>query len=233
MAYDHSQTYRRLSVRNVGHIWRAAAIMRTVGRLSLPRPLTYFDVGCSNGYLTAKVSQRLNPYKVIGWDHTEENLAVARKTYPDFQFRYVDLNKPVSTDCFADFITCFETMEHVGSTRMALDNLKRMSRPNGVVLITVPIEVGLIGAAKFIVKTGVFGYTLNEISDSRSIQREYRRAVFTGADISRFRADRNGWGTHFGFDHRAFEREVRERFNEVRAWTSGTSKFISARNVAS
>jgi len=227
-ALDHSETYQKLTLRNLGHMWRASAIVRTVRRLGIPQGGTYCDIGCSNGYLTARVSAELSGISVRGFDHNEENLKVARGRYPDIDFSYIDLNHPTGLCEVATFVTCFETMEHVGNIQAALDNVASIMKPGARLLMTVPIESGLIGAAKYIIKRRVFGYGLSELSDDPAIWREYERAVLRGQDISRFRSPRDGWGTHFGFDYRSFEKDVRQRFPDLHAWTVGTSRFLTA-----
>lgn len=227
--YDHSITYRRLSIRNIGHIVRLKAILRTIRRLRIPKNAIYFDVGCSNGYITARIAEEIAASHAVGWDHSEAHLAVGAEAYPAVSFRYIDLNKLNHIERQADLVTCFEALEHVGSPETAVENLRAMVAPGGQLFVTVPIEVGPIGVLKYFAKTVVFGYTLDEISSNKHVQRDYCRALIAGRDISQFRTPRHGWATHFGFDYRRMEAMLRQKFRHVEAWTAGTTRFVTGK----
>lgn len=123
-------------------------------------------------------------------------------------------------------MTCLETLEHVGGLGVAIRNLKSMLNPEGILLISVPIESGFLGAIKYFVKTRIFGYSFSEISEDPKKQKMYERDLLMSRDISKFRNDREGWGTHFGFDHRRVEEILKEEFHEVDAWTAGLTRFF-------
>ena len=227
MAIDHSLTYRKLTLRNVPHFLCAATIAKIIKKLNIPRASIYFDVGCSNGYLTARIARMIEADSAIGFDHCEENLNFARRVYPHLEFRNLDLNVRQECSGKADLVTCFETMEHVGNVDAAIYNIYAMVNPGGgVILYTVPIESGFIGTIKYIVKTKLFGYTLRELTHDPKTIRMYQKALFSGKDISSFRNTRSGWGTHFGFDYREFEQRLAKFHRVISAWTSGTSRFI-------
>ena len=89
--------------------------------------------------------------KTFGYDHSP-NIDIARKLYPKFKFEYIDLNKINKFDERFDLITCFEVLEHVGNIEVAIDNLISSSKENSKIIISVPIETGLIGLIKFLIK---------------------------------------------------------------------------------
>lgn len=185
----------------------------------------YFDVGCSNGYITNLVASILNPEEVVGWDHTEANLDLGRQRYPHILFKCIDLNNPNESLKKADLVTCFETLEHVGNIEAALRNIYLMVKPGGFILISVPIESGLVGAIKYLIKTKIFRYTLDELSTDSNFRKNYEKALFSGADISSFRNQRDGWGSHFGFDYRLLEEYLFKNDNDIQKWTLGTTIF--------
>lgn len=228
MAYDHSQTYKKLSLRNLPHILRSSSIRRTVNRLSLPSSLSYFDIGCSNGYLTEQVASIIGAENVTGWDHNSENIEKAKSLYPDINFQYINLNISNSISKQAQFVTCFETIEHVGNVSEAIDNIDRMTVSGGKILYTIPIESGFIGAVKYFIKTRLFKYDLSEISTDKKDWKAYEKTLFKNGDIGLYRNKREGWGTHFGFDYRTFEQELKSKYSSLDAWTVGTSRFLLA-----
>jgi len=232
MAIDHSRIYTDGSLKNAGHRARLRAIESTISKMGLPQTPTYFDVGCSNGYLTHRVAIAVRAGKVIGWDHSSENLANARGHYPQYEFREIDLNKPVEPGVQADLVTCFETMEHVGDISTAVENTLVLCKTGGTLLFSVPIESGFLGLAKFIVKTKLFRYSLDELSKDKQFQKKYLRALLKGESISGFRDNRDGWSTHFGFDYRDFEGLIKNQLADVSAWTNGTTRFIRIKKPA-
>lgn len=231
MAIDHSQTYKKLSIRNLPHIMRLRSIENAIRKLHRSNCYCYryYDIGCSNGYITNKVASMLSAKEVTGWDHSEENIEKASLQYPDSNFEYIDLNIDNQFTQYADFVTCFETIEHVGNIRIAVDNIDRMTSYNGLILYTVPIESGLLGSIKYLIKTRLLGYTLEELSGDMDIWKKYEKSLFRGDDISIYRDGRSGWGTHFGFDYRSFERLLEGIYNNVDKWTVGTSRFFLIR----
>lgn len=223
---DHSKTYTSFSLRNIPHITRAVVLKRVVKNLDLASSPVYADVGCSNGYLTNQVAEIIHARSATGFDHSKDHLAVARKTYPHLAFREINLNDPTDLRLNADFITCLETIEHVGDMPAAVSNLKAMLSPKGKLLLTVPIEIGPRGIIKYILKTRLYNYSLNELSPDMDIQARYKAALYSGERIDQFRDERDGWGTHFGFDYRTLEEILRERFQNVQAWNFATSRFF-------
>lgn len=69
---DHSLTYRR-GLRNLPHRRRLRAIVAALTRGGAPRVEGFADVGCSNGYVTAILRERLAPARTVGFDHVEEH----------------------------------------------------------------------------------------------------------------------------------------------------------------
>jgi len=228
MALDHSLTYRVRALRNLPHRMRLRTIEREIRRLDLAPLATYADFGCSNGYVTERIRRLAPAGQAWGFDHLEEHLAIGRRQYPSIEFAPLDLNAPISIGRRFDLVTCFETLEHVGNLKTAVDNLLGAMRPGGTALITVPIEIGLRGIMKFAAKMA-YGYTLSELPPGPALRRRYALALLTGRRISRFRDQRRGWGTHFGFDYRDVDDALRRRGARFRAWNSGTTRFYVIR----
>ena len=221
MLTDHSKTYRLNDVRNVVHVMRLKSILRTLGARVKGAIATYADYGCSNGYITSQVAQRLGIPKVSGFDYSD-NVDVGTQLHPEISFRRLDLNV-VHGDLGAyDLVTCFETLEHVGNIESAIENVCRSKSTQGYLLITVPIEIGWIGFLKYVVKRLIFRYDL----PLQCTDRQYAVALMKGELISCFRAPAPGYGTHFGFDYRDVD-EILARKAQVRVecWNSGTSRF--------
>lgn len=167
---------------------RLKQIIKIVDTIMIREP--YLDVGCSNGFITNKIVSKYCISQATGFDHNKDNLKIASERYPDIEFK---------------FITCFETLEHVGNLENALINLINLINYQGTLLISVPVETGLIGLIKFLIKTIFYSYNLKELDNRKSIYFKYLFTLLSGKSVSQFRSIRDGYGTHFGFDHKCIE----------------------------
>lgn len=199
---DHSRTYREFRLRNIPHQLRLRRIMTLLGEIGLDGR-SWADVGCSNAYIISTVLNVYRPSEVYGFDHSESNLVVAKESVPTARFEFIDLNDVVELPRRFDVVSCFETLEHVGNLQRAVKSIVGLVRPGGTLLVTVPIETGLGGSLKYLLKRGIYRYSLKELPGGESRRGEYARALLSGSRISAFRSEpREGWGTHFGFDWR-------------------------------
>lgn len=226
---DHSLTYKVRNLKNLPHFLRLKKILSTVDKLCPNSPFNYFDVGCSNGFITNIVSGRLNPDDACGFDHSIDNLLVAGQTYSKIKFTEIDLNSELNIDAKADLVTCLETLEHVGNLDVAIKNLAKLCKETGHVLVTVPIEIGGIGIAKFFVKTLIYRYNFKEFGSEDVSWWAYFSALRRGK-IADFRRcfPREHWGTHFGFDYHEAEEKMRGSFGQVESFVFFTTRFIIA-----
>lgn len=224
---DHSLTYRG-GLRNLPHRRRLRAIVAALTRGDAPA--SFADVGCSNGYVTARIREALRPARTVGFDHVEEHLERGRREYPAIDFRTIDLNRalPPGHETFA-LVTCFETLEHVGNLEQAIANLVALTEPGGTLFITVPIESGPRGLAKFLIKVVLFRYTLDELPARRHRFMSYLGALITNRSIASFRDSRHGWGTHFGFEWRDVERILKSKGRYFEARSDFTTRFVRVR----
>lgn len=229
MAIDHSKTYKKTSIRNYFHVARLRKIESVLDNLSKEVDFdSYCDMGCSNGYITNLVSSQLNCRQVSGRDYSD-NISIARSEYPSIRFVKTNLNVPLTAETTYDLVTCFETMEHVGNISTAIENVAKYTKHPGVLFITVPIEIGLIGLIKFILKTAFFRYSIQEIDVS---WKTYFLSLLRGERISKYRLAASGYGTHFGFDYRDVEDALDRLFPNYERWTSGTTRFYVIKTKA-
>lgn len=224
--FDHSQTYRVRTFRNIPHRRRLKDIVAILTRELMTRntrELKYADFGCSNGYIANLLTQKFRFQISYGFDSDWENLQLARERYPSIRFELFDLNRPsLHSDKF-DLISCFETLEHVGNLDNALHNLLNHLGPRGLLLITVPIETGFRGMTKFLIKRFVYGDSLKQLPNARTL--DYVVALARSRRMSIFRDNRDGWGTHFGFDFRDIDERLQSWRVNYKAFNRFTTRF--------
>lgn len=230
--YAHEATYKHWSLTSLVHRVRLRSILRLFADTGMTNG-KWADFGCSNGYIIQVVSSRFpGMFSAIhGYDHSEPLLEMARaKKLSNVEFLQVDLNQPVPAAKRYDVVSCFETLEHVGNLPEAFANLFAHVTRGGLLLIAVPVEVGSIGALKYLGRMIVRRRPYAGFFSNRTAYLGYLRALILDDDLSRFRKPaRSGWGPHLGFDYRQLrdyiEREyvrsgrlarVREEFTVLR-----------------
>lgn len=222
---DHSAIYTSRKLRHWHHRARLRLILREVSAYRMATSVA--DIGCSNGYITNLLSDVCTG-EVYGFDYLPALVASASAGYPHIQFRRADLNRDVRWGRTFDLVCCFETLEHAGDLPKALDNILSALRPGGTLIVSVPVEVGFWGIAKYCAKT-LCGYSLDEIEAGRA---EYFAALLSGGDVTRFRRSAYTWGTHFGFDWRVLERRIAADMHIDKSYTRYATRYIVARKPA-
>lgn len=221
MTIDHSKTYKERKIRNIPHILRKRELIKVVE--SAPKNIqAYADFGCSNGFLTNIFAKILGAKNSFGFDKSK-NVEIAKNNYPHISFSHLNLNKTNKFDDKMDVITCFETLEHVGNTLSAIKTLREASSERCIIFISVPIEIGLIGLIKYIIKRFLYRYPLSlNCSDL-----EYVSAILFKKDIGIFRNKSKGFGTHFGFNYKNVENQLDEVFVgfKIKKWSNVTTRF--------
>ena len=222
MALDHSQTYKRLKLKNIPHILRKKTLSQQVSKLPKNQKI-YTDLGCSNGYLTNEFSEILSPTKAIGYDNNVENIEIAIANYPQLYFSQIDLNNDNKLLEKSDIITCFETLEHVGDIQNAIKIIKNSCKSGTHVLISVPIEIGFWGVIKYIIKRFAYKYDL----PLNCTDRTYFLALLARKDISQYREPAKGYGSHFGFDYRIVDQIISAKFSNcnIKKFNKFTTRF--------
>jgi SAM-dependent methyltransferase len=95
------------------------------------------DAACGEGYGTDLLA-RTGASSATGVDLDEKTVAHARELYPGAQFVCADVRElPFDTGAF-DLVVSFETIEHVADPERALDELKRVTDDDGLLLISTP-----------------------------------------------------------------------------------------------
>ena len=96
------------------------------------------DAGCGTGY-GLEMLLAYGPESVKGVDLSEEAVADAGRRLGDqAELVRADVRDLPLEDGSFDVVVCFEVIEHVERQRDALDELKRVLRPGGVLLISSP-----------------------------------------------------------------------------------------------
>ena len=107
--------------------------------IPVDKGIKILDFGCGKGIISSEIS-KINPSAIItGIDVSKKALKSARQKVPNHSFIYVNEGKnlPFKENCF-DFIIASDVLEHIYDTELAFNELYRVLKHNGKILITVP-----------------------------------------------------------------------------------------------
>jgi SAM-dependent methyltransferase len=110
------------------------------------------DLGCGAGrFVAALRDARADP---VGVELAEAALERARRNAPGADLRLVEPDGLLPLDhASVDLVWCSEVLEHVADTAHLLLEVRRVLRPGGRLLVTVPfhgrVKAGLIALARF------------------------------------------------------------------------------------
>lgn len=115
------------------------------------------SIGCGIGYELDWLFK--NGYtNLYGIDINPRSLDVAKRNCPQAHLRYGDVYKiPFETNSI-DLVLLIEVIEHLDCPTKALGEIYRVLKPDGVLLLTTPNRMGLMGLSNGPVKFITQGY---------------------------------------------------------------------------
>lgn len=158
---------------------------------------TVVDFGAGPGLFLHMLGEARPDITLVGYD------AYMEPAYPEM--KYVESMESIATQS-VDVLTAFEVCEHLYEDEIdaLLEGALRILKPNGALVISVPIMCGLAIVPK----------VSNWMIRSRSFKSEYTPAevlkAMAGMPVTR---PKNPRTTHKGFDFRELREVVRKRFS--------------------
>lgn len=159
----------------------------------LARDRDVLDVACGVGYGTAILAEA-GARRVLGVDVSPGAVDDARGRAGDrAEFAVGDLHNLPCEDRSFDLVTCLETIEHVADPDRALSELRRVLRPDGLLLLSSPNRDVYIPGNRF----HVHEYTPDELEQALSacfahvrIHRQQNHLASLICDDATFAAER-------------------------------------------
>jgi hypothetical protein len=176
-----------------------------------PRPGdVILDYGCADGHLFTYLKSHA-PGRMVGYDPSAELLA---QMAPDVRSAVTvyDDRSALRDECAGAFslIICIEVCEHLTATALdeLFDTLLAVARSDARFVFGVPIETGPSGFLKTL-------YRCLRGGRQGATPAAALRAL-VGLPIARTPSDLEWYGSHIGFDDRAFRRRLEARGLMVR-----------------
>jgi SAM-dependent methyltransferase len=96
------------------------------------------EVGCSSGFLLREISRHLKNALVIGSDIVYQPLEQLAVCFPELPLFRFDLVKCPFPDACIDAVIMLNVLEHIDNDLLAMQQVHRILKPGGVVIIEVP-----------------------------------------------------------------------------------------------
>lgn len=174
-------------------------------------PATVVDYGAGDGELALRLANRFPDAQVVAFEPAPDFAAAARVRLGS---RGTVVQDEADLPDYADLAVCTEVFEHLppAETAAALDRLAALVGDGGLLLVGVPVEVGPPALAK-----GLF--RMSRRAGGEDARAGSVWAAFLGRPVERqvvaLAPGRAYMPSHIGFDHRALERTMSERFQVV------------------
>jgi len=193
---DQSTEYSRALVSH-GARWfrgqRRARLERAIEAADLPtRPgARTLDLGCADGILWPDLEHRVG--RIVGVNHDQWHTRQCRERFPDGTVMQGDARRLPFADESFDLLFCLEMFNYVArpDRLTVVKELRRVLRPGGRAVVSVPIEVGLPGLLKFMLRGATRSYYPGMSTHFHML---WRRLLYRFVDL---REDRRRWSFHF------------------------------------
>ena len=104
-----------------------------------PKPKHILDIGCGSGFLANQIKTIFPKANIYGIDISQKALALAKKKYPKIKFIYADAQARLPfNNNFFELVISGEHIEHLVNTDHYLKEINRVTKTNGVLIITTP-----------------------------------------------------------------------------------------------
>jgi len=101
-------------------------------------PLKIVDIGCGPGQMQAALRRYLPAAQLVGLDYAQSAVNLAQQFVPEAVFMRGDVTDCGLPDNAYDVALCIECLEHIRDYDKALDEIWRILKPGGALVLTVP-----------------------------------------------------------------------------------------------
>jgi len=108
------------------------------------------DLGCGDGSMLKIIEEKFKNVKTFGIDR-EPNI-VKLKDFLKAEIKVADIQNSGFADNFFDLIFCLDVLEHFKDLEQPIKEIKRIIKPSGVLIISLPTESPFYKVGRFLTK---------------------------------------------------------------------------------
>lgn len=124
-------------------------------RMEKKNSVKLLDIGCYDGHLALLLKDCLGNCDAYGIDIAKKTIALARQK--GIQAKICDIEKGIDFESnFFDYVFAGEIIEHLYDTDFFLREIKRILKPDGILIITTPNFVSLGRRLHYLFGKGMF-----------------------------------------------------------------------------
>jgi len=170
------------------------------------------DLGCADGILWPDIRDRVGT--IVGTNYDDWLTQQCRRRWPEDILLRADARRLPFADASFDLIFCLEAYHYIpfDDRVMGIQEMHRVLRPGGRLVLAVPIEVGVPGLIKFLMRVATRGCWPNV---SAHFHHLWRRVCYKFVDI-----DERNRKINFHFDCWKLNRQTAEVFGGTRVRTT-------------
>lgn len=159
------------------------------------------DLGCAFGFTTVRLARK--GYQTVGVDNAPRYIAMARRRDPGGEYILSSAETLPLENASFDGILCLDVLEHVSNEHAVISEIKRVLKPGGTLILSVPnrglladldslnVYARLVRATHHgrfpqeIAQTGVHRhYSIKQLQTLLGADFRIRRATYTGLGIA-------------------------------------------------
>jgi 2-polyprenyl-3-methyl-5-hydroxy-6-metoxy-1,4-benzoquinol methylase len=126
------------SLNEIEKFYKLPRIKSARNWVSAHQPQNLLDIGCGAGYLAARIKNDHPQIEIHGLDFSKTAIDHA-SSFLDKSWRLnIDLEDIPAADEYYDAVICMEVLEHVYDITHVLKEIRRVLKPGGKALISVP-----------------------------------------------------------------------------------------------
>ncbi len=101
------------------------------------------DIGCGRGDFVEYLTKRKQLSRILGIDFSKIAIEDAKKRITNAMFADIDIYKMADYKSLLekfDYVICFETIEHLDRPDLLINNISKILKPEGFLILSTPYE---------------------------------------------------------------------------------------------